>query len=57
MVGKEPNNNNRKALSNEMYIYYETIILRNLLNIFTEEWIAYLEYNDIMQDAAQLAYV
>lgn len=40
-----------------MYIYYETIILRMLLNIFTEEWIAYLEYNDIMQDAAQLAYV
>lgn len=27
----------RRALSNEMHIYYETIILRMLLNIFTEE--------------------
>lgn len=40
-----------------MYIYYETIILRILLDIFTKGWIAYLEYNDIMQETAQLAYV
>ena len=57
MVGKNTTNNNLKALSNDMYIYCVTVILKMLLNIFTEEWIAYLENNEIMQDASQLVYV
>jgi hypothetical protein len=51
------NNNNNKAQSSKMCIYFEIIILEPILELFAKQWIAYLECNDIMQETAKLAYV